>query len=89
MWDSYFGPMIATPFDPHPELLGRGTGLCAGPEHGSINVYRSLTNANGSATTASIVFTQPTAGAFQTTSVTTSQPTGLGNPWILSEWNPW
>ena len=88
LWDTYFGPIIATPFDPQQNYWAGELVYVQDPNTAAINVYRSLTNANGSATTASIVFTQPTAGAFQTTSVTTSQPTGLGNPWIFSEWNP-
>ncbi len=87
-WDAYFGPITATPFNPTQDYWAGELVYVQDPNTAAINVYRSLTNANGSATTATIAFTQPTAGAFQTTSISTSQPTGLGNPWIISEWNP-
>jgi hypothetical protein len=88
MWDSYFGPVIASPFDPTAAYFAGELVYVRDPNTGAVNVYRSLTEVNGTETTATVVYTSPTAGPYPVTTIAASNPTGLGNPWVLTEWNP-
>ena len=102
VWDAYFGPVVAEPFNPTLNYWAGELVYVQDPNTQAINVYRSLTNNNGSQSMTTIVNTTPTAGPVQTTitntttittttssaaTVTTTLSTN-GNPWILTEWNP-
>lgn len=87
-WDDYFGPIVATPFNPTTTYWAGELVYVQDPNTQGINVYRSLTNANGVGITESVTFTTPSAGITQITQTSTLSPNGAGNPWVLSEWNP-
>ncbi len=87
VWDIYYGPMAVQPFDLTQSYWAGELVYITDPNSQNVNVYRSLANNNGVTTTQTVIQTQPSAGATQTTDTVSTSVTGVGNPWVLTEWN--
>lgn len=91
VWDIYFGPMAATPYDPTAGYWAGELVYIQDPNSQVIRVFRSLVNDNANSNILTISQTEGTETTNQTTTVTSTYnvySSGLGNPWILTEWNP-
>jgi hypothetical protein len=88
IWDVYFGPLTVSPYDMTQSYWAGELVYVQDPNSQAVNVYRSLTNANGNPTTQTITYTTPTAGPNQVTASVSITGSGQANPWVLQEWNP-
>jgi hypothetical protein len=88
VWDVYFGPMVVSPYDPTETYWAGELVYIRDPNTQAVNVYRSLVNGNGNSNIQTVISTAPSAGTSQTTTSISISADGIGNPWVLTEWNP-
>jgi hypothetical protein len=88
VWDVYFGPRIAVPYDMTSSYWAGELVYVQNPNTQAINVYRSLVNGNGNGNIQVTINTQPSAGAVQSITTVAITSNSSNNPWTLTDWNP-